>query len=182
MGLPLEIITDDQDFTLEWLCEGHVLGCVTTLKQALRGCKVVPLGAMKYIAVCALSKITTALFGGKKILTAHNFRALPFIAFNRKDDMQTEFVAKAFGLKRVTLNQIVVPNSQGQVSAVLDDWGVSVVPELLVQPLIDQGRLVNIAPSHSLAVQLYWYCCNLESEVLDNLTAALKKAAAKRLV
>src|SRR5690606_23718643 len=50
-GLPLEIITDDQDFTHEWLREGQVLGCVTTVKQALRGCKVVPLGAMAYMAV-----------------------------------------------------------------------------------------------------------------------------------
>ena len=33
-GLPLEIITDDQDFTHEWLREGQVLGCVTTVKQA----------------------------------------------------------------------------------------------------------------------------------------------------
>ncbi|MEO7159699.1 MAG: ArgP/LysG family DNA-binding transcriptional regulator, partial [Polaromonas sp.] len=38
-GLPMEIITDDQDFTHEWLRQGQVLGCVTTLKQALRGCK-----------------------------------------------------------------------------------------------------------------------------------------------
>src|SRR5438105_330269 len=50
-GLPLELITDDQDFTHEWLREGQVLGCVTTVKQALRGCKVLPLGAMHYVAV-----------------------------------------------------------------------------------------------------------------------------------
>ena len=36
-GQPMEIITDDQDFTHEWLREGQVLGCITTLKQALRG-------------------------------------------------------------------------------------------------------------------------------------------------
>jgi LysR family transcriptional regulator (chromosome initiation inhibitor) len=35
-GLPMEIIAVDQDFTQEWLREGQVLGCVTTLKQALR--------------------------------------------------------------------------------------------------------------------------------------------------
>ena len=52
--LPLEIITDDQDFTQEWLRSGQVLGCVTTLKQALRGgCKMVPLGAMHYVAVAS---------------------------------------------------------------------------------------------------------------------------------
>jgi LysR family transcriptional regulator (chromosome initiation inhibitor) len=40
-GLGLEIITDDQDFTHDWLREGQVLGCVTTLKQALRSCNSV---------------------------------------------------------------------------------------------------------------------------------------------
>jgi LysR family transcriptional regulator, chromosome initiation inhibitor len=180
-GLPLEIITDDQDFTHEWLREGQVLGCVTTLKQALRGCKVTPLGAMKYIAVCATDARADAIFDSKKELTAHNFKSMPFIAFNRKDDMQTEFVAKAFGLKRVTLSQLFVPSSEAQVRAVLAGWGVSVVPALLAQPLIDAGQLVNIAPAHTIAIQLYWHCWNLESEVLDSLTAALKAAAALEL-
>jgi len=39
-GLGLEVITDDQDFTIEWLREGKVLGCVTTLRQALRSCRL----------------------------------------------------------------------------------------------------------------------------------------------
>jgi LysR family transcriptional regulator, chromosome initiation inhibitor len=180
-GLPLEIITDDQDFTQEWLRGGQVLGCVTTLKQALRGCKVMPLGGMEYIAVCASKAPVRDKLDAKTGLTAHNFRGIPFIAFNRKDDMQTEFVAKAFGLKRVTLNQVFVPSSEAQVRAVLAGWGISVVPALMVQPLIDEGRLVNIAPAHHLHVQLYWHCWNLESDVLDNLTAALGAAAARQL-
>ena len=180
-GLPLEIITDDQDFTQEWLRGGQVLGCVTTLKQALRGCKVQPLGGMEYIAVCSSDGPSGTQLDVRTGLTAHNFRNVPFIAFNRKDDMQTEFVAKAFGLKRVTLNQVFVPSSEAQVRAVLAGWGVSVVPALMVQPLIDAGRLVNIAPWHHLHVQLYWHCWNLESDVLDSLTAALVEAAGKQL-
>ncbi|MES3001634.1 MAG: LysR family transcriptional regulator ArgP [Pseudomonadota bacterium] len=177
-GLPMEIITDDQDFTQEWLREGQVLGCVTTLKQALRGCKVVPLGAMRYIAVA------TPDFANERFpqgLTQHNFRESPFIAFNRKDDMQGEFMSKCFGLKRVTLNQLFVPSSEGQVRAVLAGWGVSVVPELLASGLIAQGQLVNVTPSCALPIQLYWHCWNLESEVLDALTAALTRAAATHL-
>ena len=180
-GLPLEIIADDQDFTQEWLRQGQVLGCVTTLKQALRGCKVQPLGGMEYIAVCSSDGPSGTQLDVRTGLTAHNFRNVPFIAFNRKDDMQTEFVAKAFGLKRVTLNQVFVPSSEAQVRAVLAGWGVSVVPALIVQPLIDAGRLVNIAPWHHLHVQLYWHCWNLESDVLDSLTAALIEAAAQQL-
>ncbi len=189
-GLPMEIITDDQDFTHEWLREGQVLGCVTTLKQALRGCKVVALGAMEYIAVAApafaqerLARPAPAGSGeSAPVLTAHNFRDVPFVAFNRKDDMQSEFVGKAFGLKRVTLNQLFVPSSEGQVRAVLAGWGVSVVPRLLAQGLIDKGLLVNVAPPYALPIQLYWHCWNLESEVLDALTAALKQASAQSLV
>lgn len=177
-GLPMEIITDDQDFTQEWLREGQVLGCVTTLKQALRGCKVVPLGSMDYVAV---AQAGYAREHCPKGLTPHNFREMPFIAFNRKDDMQTEFVGKAFGLKRVQLNQLFVPSSEGQVRAVLAGWGVSVVPELLARGLIEQGQLVNIVPGTALPIQLYWHCWNLESEVLDALSAALTGAAAASL-
>ena len=180
-GLPMEIITDDQDFTHEWLREGQVLGCVTTLKQALRGCKITPLGAMDYVAVASAELAQTRLNAESGTLTAHNFRTVPFVAFNRKDDMQSEFVGKAFGLKQVTLNQLFVPSSEGQVRAVLAGWGVSVLPRLLAQPLLDDGGLVNIAPDFALPIQLYWHCWNLESDVLDALTSALKQAAGESL-
>jgi LysR family transcriptional regulator, chromosome initiation inhibitor len=177
-GLPLEIIADDQDHTQAWLREGQVLGCVTTVKQALRGCKVLPLGAMHYVGVAQAAYAREKLPQG---LTPHNFRDTPFVAFNRKDDMQAEFVGRAFGLKRVSLNQLFVPSSEGQVRAVLAGWGASVVPELLVRGLIAQGELVNIAPHAQVPVQLYWHCWNLESAVLDQLTTALTQAAAQAL-
>jgi LysR family transcriptional regulator (chromosome initiation inhibitor) len=189
-GLPMEIIHDDQNFTHEWLREGQVLGCVTTLKQALRGCKVEPLGAMQYIAVAAPGFAQNRLglrdgAGDRQAapsLTQYNFREVPFIAFNRKDELPVDFVGKAFGLKRVTLNQLFVPSSEGMVRAVLAGWGVSVVPRLLAQGLIDQGLLINVAPHYTLPIQLYWHCWNLESEVLDALTSALKLTAAQSLV
>ena len=177
-GLGLEIITDDQDFTHEWLREGQVLGCVTTLKQALRSCKMVPLGAMRYVAVAQAAYAATHVPEG---LSAHNFRNVPFVAFNRKDDLQAEFVGRAFGLKRVALSQLYVPSSEGQVRAVLAGWGVSVVPELQVREYLKEGRLVNIALGHALPVSLYWHCWNLDSVVLDALTAALTTAAAQTL-
>jgi len=177
-GLPLEIITDDQDFTHEWLRSGQVLGCVTTLKQALRGCRLVPLGAMDYVAVASPDYARVHAPAG---LTPHNFSRLTFMAFNRKDDMQAEFVSKALGLKRVALSQMFVPSSEGQVRAVLAGWGASVVPALLVQDLIGAGRLVDLAPGHALPIQLYWHCWNLESDVLDALSAALSAGAARVL-
>ena len=177
-GLPLEVITDDQDFTHEWLREGQVLGCVTTLRQALRGCKVAGLGAMEYIAIATPQYRDAHCPRG---LTPANFRELPFVAFNRKDDMQSEFVAKALGLRRVVLRQLFVPSSEGQVRAVLAGWGLAVVPLLLVRGLLEQGLLVDVLPGHSLPIQLYWHCWNLQSEVLDSLTRALQENAERTL-
>ena len=177
-GLPLEIITDDQDFTHEWLREGQVLGCVTTLKQALRGCKVLPLGVMHYVAIASPA---FAKANCPKGLTPHNFRSIPFIAFNRKDDMQTEFVSRACGLRRVALSQRFVPSVEGQVQAALAGWGACVLPEIKVAPLLASGDLVDLAPSVTLPVNLYWHCWNLDSVVIDRLTAAISSAAAVAL-
>ena len=177
-GLGLEIIADDQDFTIEWLREGQVLGCVTTLNQALRSCKMVPLGSMRYVAVAEAAYAAEHCPDG---LTPHNFRSMPFIAFNRKDDLQAEFIASAFGLKHVALSQLYVPSSEGQVRAVMAGWGVTVVPELQVRDYLHDGRLVNIAPGQTLPVELFWHCWKLDSVVLDALTDALTAAAATAL-
>ena len=177
-GLGLEIITDDQDFTIEWLREGRVLGCVTTVKQALRSCRLVPLGAMRYVAVAQVDYATAHCPQG---LSPHNFRSLPFVAFNRKDDLQCEFVGRALQLHQPALRQLYVPSSEGQVRAVLDGWGVSVVPELQVRQHLQDGRLVDIAPGQAMPVDLYWHCWNLDSAVLDALSSALTLAAAAAL-
>jgi len=177
-GVGLEIITDDQDFTFEWLREGRVLGCVTTLHSALRSCKVHALGAMRYVAVAEPGFATQRCPQG---LHAHNFSQLPFIAFNRKDDLQSEFVARVCGLKHVTLSQVYVPSSEGQVRAVLAGWGVSVLPELKVREHLKSGALVELMPGRTLPVALYWHCWNLNSPLLDALTTALQSEAAKVL-
>jgi LysR family transcriptional regulator (chromosome initiation inhibitor) len=177
-GLPIEIITDDQDFTHEWLREGQVLGCVTSLGQALRGCKMEPLGCMDYVAV---AQAGFAHQHCPKGLSAHNFHQLPFVSFNRKDQLQHSFVEQAFGLPRVGLRQMFVPSCEGQVRAVQAGWAVSVLPLLKVRDLLASGELVNLAPQHRLGVTLYWHCWNLSSDVLDALSTALGEAAARQL-
>jgi LysR family transcriptional regulator (chromosome initiation inhibitor) len=63
------------------------------------------------------------------------------------------------------------------VRAVLSGWGVSVVPELLVRGLLQQAQLVEVGNGCTVHEQLYWHCWNLQSEVLDSLTAAITRAA-----
>ncbi|TSE21025.1 putative HTH-type transcriptional regulator [Tepidimonas alkaliphilus] len=176
-GVALEIIHDDQDFTHEWLREGQVMGCVTSLAQALRGCRLEPLGRMPYVAVA--SPALAQQLGGE--LTAHNFHRVPFIAFNRKDDLQRDFVCHAFGLSQVGLQQTFVPSSEGQVRAARAGWGISVVPRALAEPGLADGTLVDVAPRVRYGVALHWHCWSLPSEALARVSAALRETARQQL-
>lgn len=177
-GLPIEIIADDQEFTQDWLREGQVIGCVTSLGQSLRGCRMEPLGVMDYVLVAQPDYAAKHCPQG---LTAHNFHTLPFIAFNRKDHLPHEFVKRAFGLSRVSLKQFFVPSTQAMLNAVKAGWGACVMPELAVREDLARGQLVRLAPRHQLGVALYWHCWNLSSEVLDGLTTAIRHAARQQL-
>lgn len=174
-GLPLEVVVDDQDFTQELLRSGQVMGCVTTLSQALRGCAVQPLGAMRYVAVASAGFARERLPQG---LTRSNCNRLPYLSFNRKDDMQAEFVARCLGLRSVSLRQqILLPSCEAQLRAVRAGWGVGVLPELQVRPALEAGDLVDVAPGHALAIDLYWHCWNLDSRVLERVSRALLRTA-----
>ena len=153
-GLSLELVVDDQDFTHDWLRQGAVLGCVTSVSEALRGCRVVPLGAMHYTAVASPGFIADMLPQG---LNLANFAQVPFLIFNRKDDMQQQWASKAFGVREPRLSERYVPSSEAYVRAAAMGWGIGVVPELQARPLLDSGALVALRPDDRLAVRLYWH-------------------------
>jgi LysR family transcriptional regulator (chromosome initiation inhibitor) len=153
-GLSLELVVDDQDFTHDWLRQGEVLGCVTSVSDALRGCRVVPLGAMHYTAVASPGFIAETLPQG---LTRANFAQVPFLIFNRKDDMQQQWASKAFGVRQPRLSERYVPSSEAYLRAAAMGWGIGVVPELQARALLDSGALVALRPDDHLAVRLYWH-------------------------
>jgi LysR family transcriptional regulator (chromosome initiation inhibitor) len=186
-GYGLELIVDDQDFTHDWLREGQVLGCVTTVREALRGCRVTPLGAMHYTAVASPALIARWLPQG---LSEANFARVPFLVFNRKDDMQAQWVSRAFGVRSPRLQERFVPSSEAYVRAALLGWGVGVAPLLQVRELLAEGRLIALRPSVTLEVALYWHQWKLAGDgeaagarggLLDQVGAALAAGAQREL-
>ena len=163
-GFGLELVVDDQDFTHDRLRQGEVLGCVSTVSQALRGCRVQPLGVMRYVAVASPAFMAAHLPDG---LNAANFASTPFVVFNRKDDVQMQWVSKAFGLRAPRLMERYVPSSEAYARAVQAGWGVGVASELLVRSQIASGELVALRPDLSVDVTLYWHQWKLVSETLS---------------
>ncbi|MET0518518.1 MAG: LysR family transcriptional regulator ArgP [Burkholderiaceae bacterium] len=182
-GFGLELIVDDEDFTHDWLRQGEVMGCVSTVSQALRGCLVQPLGVMRYVAVASPDFMRRQLPQG---LNESNFGRTPFLVFNRKDGNQAHWVGRAFGVREPRLQERYVPSSEAYVRAVCMGWGVGVVPELQVRELIASGVLQVLRPELSVDVTLYWHQWKLVSEsvappargaLLDQIGQALARGA-----
>ena len=179
-GYGLELIVDDQDFTHDWLREGAVLGCVSTVAEALRGCSVTALGTMRYIAVASPAFCERALPQG---LNRGNFAQVPWLVFNRKDDMHVLWVAKAFGIQSPRLVQRYVPSSEAHVRAAAMGWGIGVMPEQLAAPWLADGTLVALHADVWVDVLLYWHQWKLRADdspepplragVLDRIGRAL---------
>jgi LysR family transcriptional regulator (chromosome initiation inhibitor) len=184
-GFGLELIVDDQDFTHEWLRQGQVLGCVSTVPQALRGCRVTVLGVMRYIAVASPGFVARELGGDAAGLHRGNFAQVPFLVFNRKDDMQSQWVTRAFGVREPRLNERFVPSSEAYVRAAALGWGIGVVPELQARERLAAGELVQLHPEISIPVTLHWHQWKLGDDSgapqraarLDEVGAALALGA-----
>jgi LysR family transcriptional regulator (chromosome initiation inhibitor) len=183
-GHGLELLVDDQDFTHDWLRQGAVLGCVTTVREALRGCRVRALGVMHYIAVASPAFAARELPVG---LERANFACVPFLVFNRKDDMQSQWVSRAFGVRGPRLQERFVPSSEAYARAAAMGWGVGVMPELQVRPLLDAGILVRLRPDVHVPVSLHWHQWQAGSDpqaapsLLDRIGSALAEGASAAL-
>jgi len=183
-GYGLELMVDDQDFTHDWLREGAVLGCVTTVDQPLRGCSVTPLGGMRYVAVASPDFLARQLPDG---LHRGNFAHLPWLVFNRKDDMHTTWVGRAFGVNGPRLAERHVPSTEAHARAAVMGWGLAVMPEQMAARWLAGGELRQLHPEVHVDVLLHWHQWKLHGEpatdsrlragALDRVGAALAEGA-----
>ena len=183
-GYGLELVVDDQDFTHDSLRQGAVLGCVSTVAEALQGCRVQPLGVMRYVALASPGFVATQLQGDPVHgLHAGNFADIPFLVFNRKDDSQVQWVSQAFGVRAPRLRERFVPSSEAYVRATVMGWGVGVAPEIQVRGLVAAGQLVVLRPDIGVDVALYWHQWQLlgRDALLDRIGQALAEGAREAL-
>lgn len=179
-GYGLELVVDDQDFTHDSLRQGAVLGCVSTVAEALQGCRVQPLGVMRYVAVASPRFLAEQLPAG---LHAGNFADTPFLVFNRKDDTQSQWVSQAFGVRAPRLRERFVPSSEAYARAAVMGWGVGVAPEIQVRGLVAAGQLAVLRPEIGVDVALYWHQWQLQGRdaLLDRIGRALAEGARQAL-
>lgn len=176
-GYLFDVRVDDQDHTLDLLRDGSVLGVVTADGVPVQGCAVQALGAMRYQAIAAPEFAARHFPAGADAAT---LARAPMIVFNRKDALQWRFVRR-ITRARVSPPIHYLPTATGFVDAAALGLGWCLAPEALVQPALQAGRVVCIAPDRWLDVPLYWQHAAVRSDTLQHLGRQLRQAASTAL-
>ena len=174
----LNIAVDDQDHTAEWLQRGRVLAAVTSLEKPVQGCRVVPLGALRYHAT-ASPDFMERYFAGR--VTKARLSEAPALTFSQKDRLQLTWLAQQFGTD-VVYPTHWLPSTQAFVDAALLGMGWGMNPHLLVKDHLASGRLVELVPETPLDIPLYWQVNRLAADRLKPLTQAIMDGARRVLV
>lgn len=176
-ALVVDVRVEDQDHSAALLREGSVMAAVSASPQAIQGCSVASLGVMRYLAMA------TPAFVGRHFpqgLSAEALSAAPRLTFNRKDELPVRFLDD-FGELATMPPTHFIPSTLGFLEALKRGLGWGMVPEGFVGVQVAAGELVDIAPGHPLDVALYWHRWRFASPVLDRLTQAVRRAAARGL-
>lgn len=154
---------DDQDFTVELLESGAVMGAVTSRAQPVAGCRVSTLGGLVYEAVAAPA--FRDRWFGEDAPAELGLRRAPLIDFDRRDDLQTRWLT-AHGVAAAEPPRNRVPASHEVATAVQLGLGWALLPRLQSHAALEAGALVLLG-GPVVTVPLYWQQWNLRSALLD---------------
>lgn len=165
-GYLFDVIVDDQDHSLSLLRDGSAVGAVTSEAKAIQGCDIHSLGTMRYHAIASSAYQARYFANG---LTAEAFQQAPMLVFNRKDTLQSRFMAQ-FTDQPLSPPTHYLPTSKGFVEAAALGLGWCMVPECMIQSALAEQRVVLLDSRVTVDVPLYWQHTSVRSAVLSNLT------------
>ncbi|SBV50518.1 chromosome replication initiation inhibitor protein [Xanthomonas bromi] len=102
------------------------------------------------------------------------------LVFNRKDTLQARFVRRITRTRLAPLTHYL-PTSTGFVQAAARGLGWCLAPEAMVMPAVRNQQVVIIDSTRWLDVPLYWQYAAVHSNALQQLSRALREAAATSL-
>lgn len=160
----LDIEAADESVALERLKKGLCVGVVTAEARAPAGCKVRALGAMEYAAVASPHLIAR------------------YLSPETQAALQYHYLSQ-WGLSPEDMHGPAhyMPGTHALTQACEAGLGWNMAPIDLARESMESGRLQDLCPSRHLYVPLYWQTVAVKSELLDQLSATLIKAASQAL-
>jgi LysR family transcriptional regulator (chromosome initiation inhibitor) len=169
----LEILREDQDYSLELLRSGAAAAAITTTAKAAPGCSSRRLGVMRYLPVCTPDFAARWFPGGA---TADTLAVAPVIVYDRKDDLQDRYLR---GVSRRTLQppRHYVPAAHEFGEAIRWGMGWGLLPEIEVSDELKRRTMVSLDPAAHVDVPLHWQQWRYGSAALEEVAAAVLAAA-----
>ena len=173
-GTAVRLQVEDQAYSQQLLRSGDALAAVTSDAEAVQGCSVEPLGALRYVPTAS------AAFASRwRREDAPDWAAMPVVVFGAKDDLQRDMLLRR-GVPELPPVVHQVPVSADFHAAVRLGLGWAMLPELQARADLDDGQLVRLS-GDVLDVPLFWQRWRLDSPRLTALTDAVREAAGRHL-
>ncbi|WP_427005145.1 ArgP/LysG family DNA-binding transcriptional regulator [Pseudarthrobacter sp. H2] len=169
----LEILREDQDYSLDLLRSGAAAGAITATAKPAPGCTARRLGVMRYLPVCTPEFAGLWLGGG---VTAETLAQAPVITYDRKDDLQDRFLRR-FSRRPLQPPRHYVPAAHEFGAAIRLGMGWGLVPEIEIAEDLQRARLTVLTPRAHVDVPLHWQQWRHGSAALDEVAAAIQAAA-----
>jgi LysR family transcriptional regulator, chromosome initiation inhibitor len=172
-AVQLEILREDQDYSLELLRSGAAAAAITATAAPAAGCTSRRLGVMRYLPVCTPAFAATWFDGGA---AAESLAKAPVIVFDRKDDLQDRYLRR-WSRKPLEPPRHYVPAAHEFGEAIRLGMGWGMMPEIEIAQDFEQERLVPLAAKSFVDVPLHWQQWRHGSTALDSVAAAIQEAA-----
>jgi LysR family transcriptional regulator, chromosome initiation inhibitor len=169
------LYVEDQAYSQKLLRSGDVLAAVTSDPEAVQGCSVDPLGALRYVPAAAPAFAERWRRG-----RSPDWAAMPSMVFNDKDELQQELLRR-YGITQAPPVVHRVPSSADFYQAVRTGLGWGMLPETQASADLAAGRIIRLSPD-VIDVPLYWQRWRVDSARLTALTDAVQEASRRHLL
>jgi LysR family transcriptional regulator (chromosome initiation inhibitor) len=173
----VNVAIDDEDHTADWLRRGRVLAAVTSLERPVQGCRVTPLGALRYQATASPDFVARYFPDG---FTKEAFQRAPALTFDQKDRLQNVWAREVFG-QDMSFPTHWLPSTQSFLEGSLAGMGWALNPVQLARRHLERGDLVELAPGQMLERHLFWQINRLAADQLHELSRLILTVARREL-
>ncbi|TDL79614.1 LysR family transcriptional regulator ArgP [Palleronia sediminis] len=173
----VNVAIDDEDHTADWLRRGRVLAAVTSLERPVQGCRVTPLGSLRYQATASPDFVARYFPDG---LTEEAFQRAPALTFNQKDRLQNAWAREVFG-HDMSFPTHWLPSTQSFLEGSLAGMGWALNPIQLAKRPLERGDLVELVPGKVLERHLFWQINRLAADQLHELSRFILLVARRNL-
>lgn len=178
LGITLDVVREDEEHASDLVRSGAALAAVTADATPVAGCRVTPLGSLRFVAVCTPAFRDRWLPRGAR---AADLDRAPMVRFDRKDTMQHR-VARRWVRREIDPPASFIGSSREFAEAVRLGMGWAMMPVAWAEEELASGALVPVSRRPHHDVPLHWLAWRLPSRTLQVLTRCVTEQAARSLV